>query len=175
MGDDRFEQIHALFLLEATNLYNYVAHICPPQVDAQDVVQEVFIKAFRHWHTFKHQSTEKTWLFKIARNHVYDMCRKQKRQTQLVYHLQDRSLESTSLASSIELQEIIASLPPMQQEIVFLRTIQGFSTSETARILGISSTNVRISLHRARKQIAQQWFSDTVDERGKPHGEFSHR
>ncbi|QQE77126.1 RNA polymerase sigma factor [Alicyclobacillus sp. SO9] len=174
MSEDRYEEIHSLFQLEATNLYNYVSHMCPPWMDAQDVVQDVFIKAFRYWHKFNHKSSARTWLFKIARNHIKDMYRKEKRESESLYRLQSSSRQSTSLSSSLELQEIIELLPLMQRETIFLRIIQGFSTKETAEILKVSPMNVRVSLYRARKLIVKLWFSDSADEGGKLHGENLH-
>ncbi|QSO46080.1 RNA polymerase sigma factor [Alicyclobacillus mengziensis] len=74
--DQQTAIIRQLFDEYADSLYRYAKYSLPPDMDARDVVQEVFLRAFRSWHGFQGQSSAKTWLYQIARNHIYDLLRK---------------------------------------------------------------------------------------------------
>ena len=120
------------------------------EADAQDIVQDVFLKYLSLKPTFNDQSHEKAWFLRTTINCCHDFLRKQK----LRNHL---SLEdATHIAEGGDdgvghLLELIAQLPPIYKDVVILHSLEGFSTAETADVLEISVSAVKMRLSRARE------------------------
>ncbi|WAH38053.1 RNA polymerase sigma factor [Alicyclobacillus dauci] len=71
MEDDTHSIISALFEEHAESIFRFATLSLPRDLDAKDVVQEVFLKAYRSWNTYNKGSNERTWLYQIAKNHIY--------------------------------------------------------------------------------------------------------
>lgn len=128
--------------------------------DVEDIVQEVFIKAIDRIDSFRGDSSPKTWLISIARNTAIDNARKKKsrdwRKLIDVYgHQTDTSPEEQqmTLESKLELHHAITKLKQNYRDVVVLRSIEELSVAETARILKWSETKVRVTFHRALKNL----------------------
>jgi len=139
--------------------------------DAEDAAQEAVFKAFTHINAFRGESKFSTWLIRIAINEARMMLRKQHRQLyesldeptadeQGDYWPKDFAdwreipIEAVQLKEFREaLSRALASLEPKYREVLVLRDIEHFSIAETAEALGISETNVRTRLHRARLRM----------------------
>ncbi len=139
--------------------------------DADEVAQEAILKAFSHLKDFRRESRFSTWLIQITINEAHMRVRKYRpsrhdsldepRSTEEGdYVPQDfadwREIPSESLERS-ELQAALSraldSLAPKYREVLVCRDVQGLSVAETAEALGISETNVRTRLLRARLQM----------------------
>ena len=124
--------------------------------DVDDIVQEVFIRFHRSLSRFEGRSSVKTYLTRIAVNGSLDYLRKQKRknsrETSLDAASERQQFVETSVDSSDD-QEIIRlaieSLPEKYRTIVTLRMIEGYSTQETAELLGVKYGTVLSRLSRA--------------------------
>lgn len=122
---------------------------------AEDAVQETFIKAYRHLDAFRGESSEKTWLYKIAIN----VCRDMRRSRWM--RLFDRSVSVDTMQIpvggapdvSIALMQEIMRLPVRQREAVFLFYYQDMTLSEIGKLLGVPISTVGDRLNRARKQL----------------------
>jgi RNA polymerase sigma-70 factor (ECF subfamily) len=139
--------------------------------DAEDAAQEAVFKAFTHINAFRGESKFSTWLIRIAINEARMMLRKQHRQLyesldeptadeQGDYWPKDFAdwreipIEAVQLKELREaLSKALASLEPKYRQVLVLRDIEHFSIVETAEALGISETNVRTRLHRARLRM----------------------
>lgn len=129
---------------------------------AEDAVQETYIKAYQGWHAFRGQSSEKTWLMKIAIN----VCRSQLRGGWY------RRVFPRELAREEGYEQVfpddtvcdaIAALRPKYREAVLLFYYQELKASEIASILGISESAVTVRLSRARRELKQTlkgWYFD---------------
>lgn len=135
---------------------------------AEELVQEVYIKVLQSYHSFSHQSSEKTWLFSIARHTTIDWIRKQHRQKRrslgTVGDVEGETIRDQSLlpdeivTQRDEIRQIYkelqrCSLP--QQQVIILRYIEQLSIAETAAILGWSESKVKTTQHRAIKALQQ--------------------
>lgn len=134
------------------------------EAEAEDVVQETFVRAFRHLENFEERSSVGTWLSRIAVNEALARWRRSQRFGSLESETHQKkggsySVESSQpgpedQASSRELRSVLtAAIDSLSQELrtVFvLREIEGLSTLETSEILQISSEAVRVRFHRAR-------------------------
>lgn len=149
------EAIERLFELYADDLYRYTRYTLPDIDDPMDVVQEVFMRAFRAWASFRQDSNAKTWLFHIAKNYMVDILRRKRteRKHKLSYEINDLSEVGVPLESLIELEELVESLKPDHRQVIILRSIQGMTVDETGEILGWSQAKVKTTLHRAVKEL----------------------
>lgn len=140
--------------------------------EAEDVVQETFLNAFKAIQDFEWRSDMKTWLYRIAHNAA--LARLRQRQytfsvdaptlgdeaTQIPRQLFDgcclpeRDFETAESRAQVE--QAIASLPEKLRLVFVLRELEGLSTEDTAKALGISSQNVKVRLHRARLQLREK-------------------
>ena len=125
---------------------------------ADDAVQETFIKAYRAMNSFRRESSEKTWLTRIAVNTCRDMMR-----SRWFLHI-DRSVDIADLpeesvesdAEDSELMETVLSLPLKQREVVLLYYYQNLTMQEISEALHITVSNVSRRLENARKALRKQ-------------------
>ncbi|MFC1856513.1 RNA polymerase sigma factor [Thermodesulfobacteriota bacterium] len=166
-------------------LYNFGLRMCGDIRDAEDLVQDTFLNVFRYLNDFRYETKFRNWLYRIATNVCIKKRRKSKfapeRELSLEEFLPDveKSLPNEIPAwartpsdqlldeeLSGTLKSTILSLPENYRLVVVLRDIEGFSTEETARILNLTPTNVKVRLHRARlflKDKLKSYFEN--DER----------
>jgi RNA polymerase sigma-70 factor (ECF subfamily) len=161
--DSRKEVIRQLFEEHADGIYRYVSYSLPSHIDARDVVQEVFLRAYQGWDGFQHKSSPKTWLYRIARNYIYDLLRKQYRETSHVGYLETGvSVEPQELQTMVEYEDVLRQLPDLHRQVVVLRAVEGLNVRDTARILGCSEGSVRLIFYRARKRLQRLLSENTT-------------
>ena len=122
---------------------------------AEDAVQETFVKAYRNLTTFRGESSEKTWLMKIAMNTCRDLRRSG------WFRMMDRRYTpdmlpeavSSSREDDAELVSAVMHLPAKLRQVVLLYYYQGMNTLEIADSLGISQSSVSGRLKRAREKL----------------------
>ncbi len=154
------EAVDELFRLYASDIYRYARVSLNSDSDAKDVVQDVFLKAFQHWSQFRHQSSAKHWLFRIARNCVTDRIRrKMTEKTYLETVKREHMNQACGLGTLVELENLVGQLKPDYRQVVVLRLVQDFTVEETAQILGWPRSKVRLTLHRAAKQL-RTWLEN---------------
>ncbi|MFQ3542939.1 RNA polymerase sigma factor SigX [Halobacillus rhizosphaerae] len=155
-----YEQYHQ-------DLYQFIMYMVKDRDIAEDLVQETYIKILRSYHTYDNRSSEKTWLFSIARHVTIDYFRKQKRKRARIFDwfdwgekqetIQDHQPLPEELAiQNDELREVYQTLDQCtvdQKTVIILRYIQGMSIKETASILGFSESKIKTTQHRAIKAI----------------------
>lgn len=137
--------------------------------DAEDAVQETFIKAFKYIHTFEERAQLHTWLHRIVVNTSLMKLRERRRKPQesieellpaftadghQVTESQEWSdalLERKETAAVV--RQAIAMLPEQHRTVLILRDIEEHDTAETAALLGTTTTVVKVRLHRARQAL----------------------
>lgn len=147
---------------------------------ADDLAQEVFIKAYLALPKFKLKSEFGTWLYRIAVNHIKDYLRKKVRIKEIsLSNVKELSVTNKEEPTSEEreqteerkrkiLYRLIHELPKKSQIILTLRDIQGFSYKEISKILNISMGTVDSSLFRARKMLRER-LNTFLREKGGKH------
>ncbi|MCF8566080.1 sigma-70 family RNA polymerase sigma factor [Alicyclobacillus tolerans] len=132
---------------------------------AQDVAQDVFLRAYSNIGSFRGDSSAKTWLLAITVNRCKDLLRSWTSRHEVAY--EDTELSTLASGSNTEqevterlerdrLWEIVHSLPVKYREVVVLYYQRGLSSSEAAAVLDCSEQNVRTRLHRAREMLKQR-------------------
>lgn len=149
------DAVNRLFELYGDGIHQYVRFSLNNPVDAEDIVQDVFLQALRSWSSFRGGSSEKTWLWSIARHRLQDRIRQRAREGTSV-EADDDILEGTAtsdLDTLIDLERSLQHLSMDQRQVFTLRIIQDKPAAEVASILGWSNVKVRVTLHRALKAL----------------------
>jgi RNA polymerase sigma-70 factor (ECF subfamily) len=149
--------------------------------DAEDTLQEVFIKAFQALPGFREEARFSTWLYRIAHNACLMRIRKKKLETvsldrpldveegQVQREVTDWSTDPRAGVMSQELSSVLTrhinELSPDNRIVFVLRDIHGLSTDDTANVLGLSVPAVKSRLHRARLYLRER-LSDYMVEGG---------
>lgn len=143
-------------------LYRIARAILRSNDEAEDVVQDAYVRAYEHLHQFLGRSRFSTWLTKIAVHEALSRAQKLNRSQELeamIPQEQEAALTEPSIspeqqASQTEmerlLEEAILTLPEHFRTVLMMRDIEEMSTSETAVALDLSEENVKVRLHRAR-------------------------
>jgi RNA polymerase sigma-70 factor, ECF subfamily len=158
-----------IYRLHCGRVYALCLRMLRDSVEAEDLVQEVFIQLFRKIHTFRGESAFSTWLHRLTANLVL-MYLRRKRPTFLSLDDITRSEEEdtkpsqemgapdprlSGLIDRVNLQSAIDQLPKGYREIFILYDVHGYEHSEIAKILGRSIGNSKSQLHRARKRLRE--------------------
>ena len=167
----------------ASQLYSAALRMTRNPADAEDVVQETFLKAYRGYGTFKAGTNLKAWLYRILTNTYINRYRKAQRRPSEVElgELQDLYLykrlgEQSGASQSAEaevlerfvdsdVKQALESLPEHFRMPVLLADVEGFSYKEIAEILDVPIGTVMSRLHRGRKALQKKLWS-VAEERG---------
>lgn len=148
-----------------TRLFRIAQHVTHNREDAEDAVQEAFLKAFRNLAKFQEKSQFSTWLIRITVNESLMKLRKQRHTREVPiendFHEElevvDWAPNPEQLYAATELRNILRSqlqeLPPSLKIAFVLRDIEGLSSEETARVLQLSVDAVKARLWRARLKL----------------------
>jgi RNA polymerase sigma-70 factor (ECF subfamily) len=155
------------------NVFRIAQHITHNEEDAQDVVQEAFLKAYQNLEQFQGNSKFYTWLVRIAVNEALMKLRRRRsdktvsldedvvtEEGSMPREVADWSPNPEQLYGQSELGDIlkktIQGLPPGFRTVFVLRDVEGLSTEETAEMLGLSIPAVKSRLLRARLQLRER-------------------
>ena len=165
------------------NVFRIANHITQNREDAEDVVQDAFLKAFQNLGQFQGQSKFYTWLVRIAVNEALMRLRRRRPERMVSLdedintgedtiprEVADWSPNPEQLYNQSELREIlqktIQGLPPSFRTVFVLRDVEGLSTEETADALGLSIPAVKSRLLRARLQLRERLTKYFKKQRG---------
>ena len=162
-GDE--EAFAALVNKYKTKVFNLAFSLTRSRDTADDLAQEVFLKAYLSLPKFQLKSEFGTWLYRITVNHTKDYLRKKIKMKEI--HLDDFAVSQQEEVLVKEKKEdkeqkrkilyrILDQLPEKYRLILILRDVQGFSYEDLAKILKISPGTVDSRLHRARKMLRQK-------------------
>ncbi len=129
--------------------------------DAAELMQDVFIKAWRRLGTFRGDSAFSSWLHRLAVNTMLEGARSDGRRTARVLAMDDTSrLAGAARSSGIELkmdmEDAIASLPKGARVAFVLQDVEGYQHQEIAEQLSVSVGTVKAQLHRARRLLRER-------------------
>ncbi|MGN0609361.1 MAG: RNA polymerase sigma factor [Oscillospiraceae bacterium] len=119
--------------------------------DAEDVVQEVFIRLMNNYNGFESGEHKKAWLIRVTINLCRDISRS--RRFKGLEPLEDYPCFYGDELKNCEIIEMIRNLPENRRNAVYLFYFEGYSINEIAEITGRNAKSVGSDLHRARKQL----------------------
>lgn len=166
----------------STPIYRLGLKILGNEQDAEDILQETFIKAYRSIENFEGRSALSTWLYRIATNEALMLLRKRKPALDLVLEddneddIEPREIvdwcclpeeEMLSTESRIFLEKAVQVLSPSLRLVFLMRDVERLSIKETAEILEISESAVKVRLMRARLRLREElthYFGAQMDK-----------
>ncbi|PLS16390.1 RNA polymerase sigma factor SigX [Bacillus sp. M6-12] len=175
---------HELYEKFHHDLFQFLFYMVKNRETAEDLVQEVYIRVLKSQARFEGKSSERTWLYSIARNAAIDYFRKQKSWKQRLLEnfdwdrhqvIDDKPLPEEIAMQNDQAQWIYRSLDQCtvdQRSVIILRFIQSLSISETAQVLGWSESKVKTTQHRALKAVKKVMEDNAVKE-GNAHDKIT--
>jgi RNA polymerase sigma-70 factor (ECF subfamily) len=167
--DPRHKEFEQQTLPHMEVLYNYALRMTGNREDANDLLQETFLKAFRFWDKFEQGTNLRAWLFRIMKNTYINLYRKEVKEPDKVdydeiegyYNLiRDQSSDDNDLQEKMfgqllddDVSKALESLPEEFRTVVILCDIEGLAYEEIAEFLQIPVGTVRSRLHRGRKLL----------------------
>ncbi len=150
----RKPNIEAAYSDYADLLYRVALAQLANAADAQDAVQDVFIKYMTKAPVFADKEHERAWLLRVTVNRCHDIARREKKRHTLP--LEDAlGLAAEEQGRVTTLLETLAVLPAKYKDAVILHYLEGFSQQETADILHISLSAVKMRISRARAMLGK--------------------
>jgi RNA polymerase sigma-70 factor (ECF subfamily) len=152
------------------------------RAEADDIVQETFLRAYRHWHTFERGTSARAWLFTIARNVFLRSRERQARipetleseldfdvaavsASQILREAVEHDPESRFFSSFIdeEVTRAVEQLPPDFREVVVLSDIEGLNYGEIADVVDVPLGTVKSRLYRGRRLLQRALYDYAIE------------
>ncbi len=167
-GDiEAYREIYEIF---ARRVLNFIYRMVNSPEEAEDLMQETFVTVYQKLGALKDDSKFEPWLFRIARNFVYQRYRTRPPSTVSLDELDEDGQPVTQVADSrknpdeafqtIELKDVvadvIADLPEKYREVFILSAIQNLSYQEIAEVVDRSLPSVKTDIHRARLEVRKR-------------------
>jgi len=146
---EAFDEIYRMF----APLVHGILLARVPYDDVKDIVQEVFLAAYKNLHSLRDRNMVGAWLAKIARNQAVEHYRRARPTEELSEEVRGKHVPK---AEAIEILAAIKSLPETYREPMVLRLIEGMSGNEIAERTGLTSDSVRVNLHRGMEQLRKK-------------------
>ena len=165
MRKSRQEKYEILIDGLSGDLYRFAYWMCRDRVQAEELVQETFLRAWKSLDSLRDASSAKAWLFTIFRREYARQFERKRLELQDVEDLGDLPATQSGFDTTTEayvLRRALARLPEDYREPLILQVLGGFSCDEIAETLGISSSAVMTRLFRSRKQMREMLGEDGV-------------
>jgi RNA polymerase sigma-70 factor (ECF subfamily) len=149
-GDEEaFNEIYKIF----APLVHGIVLARVPRDEAADIVQEVFLSAYKNLHTLRDKNAVGPWLAMIARNRATEFYRQLKPTEELSEEMRGKDKQQTEAR---EILTAIRALPDTYRETLVLRLVEGMTGQEIAERTGLTPESVRVNLHRGMKLLRQK-------------------
>lgn len=154
-----FEQIYKQHAKKMKSIaFNHLGTVS----DAEDAVQETFLKIHRAASTYTGEASFATWAYRILINTCYDILRKRKRRGDEpaiddVPETAERTAPNVDDVKKLTLRKLLGDLPEQKRTVFTLFEIEGLSHAEIGSILGITEGNSKWILFATKKQLQEQW------------------
>lgn len=138
-------------------VYTLCLNLVGSREEAQDLLQETFLRAFRGLPGFRGQSQLGTWLYRIAVNAAHDRRRRQRPQERLE---PEQAAETPDVAMVEQVRAALATMRAPHRTVLALHYGQGLTGVEIAECLGWSLSRVKVTMHRARRAFREAFLAD---------------
>ena len=149
-------------------LYSLAFRMLGRGEEAEEAVQEIFLRAFRALARFRPDRRFHPWLYTIALNHLRTVVRQRNRRRGLRLVPLDEEADAAAVrgeqpAAALEreagerlAQRALDGLPPLYREVFLLREVEGLGVRDAAEALGVPEGTVKVRLHRAKQELARR-------------------
>jgi RNA polymerase sigma factor (sigma-70 family) len=148
-------------------LFNYGRRFCQDREFLMDCIQEVFYELWNRREKISSTASVKWYLFKSVRLRIFRDQSKWNRNDEVSgdynflveFNIESKIIDDLDLSElSKKIKDILNSLPPRQQEIMYLRFYEGLSLDQIAEIMGINKQSLRNLLHKSYKYFRSEWI-----------------
>jgi len=155
-----------LFERHHKRVYQYCWQLVRQEAQAEDLVQEVFLKILNKAGSFRGQGSFRAWMFNIARNLTFDHLRQSKRQgreapsaetAELLVDHRSAEQAASGFQDIDTLQQAMSRLPESAQEVIWLGRFEFENYEELGRALGCKAATARVRMHRAMQQLTLEF------------------
>lgn len=153
-------------------LYNFIIRVVSNSEDAQDILQDTFVRVWEKSHQFKGQSSAKTWIYKIALNLSYSHLKRRNRWSFTVVDDMKTLISGSDPAKDTEqvfyseiLEQSLKTLTPRQKAVVLGRIYQDLPFAQVAEAVGCSVNSAKVHFHEGKKRI-EKYMKEQVGEDG---------
>lgn len=150
---------YELYTLYVDAMYNIGMRMLGNKEDAEDIVQESFVSAFKNLEGFGYESTFGSWLKRIVINKSINYLKKKEIPVVPIdaheFHLQDVEQEETEAVDIKRVKIGINKLPSGYRQIINLYLVEGYDHIEIGEVLGISTSTSKSQYHRAKKKLVE--------------------
>jgi RNA polymerase sigma-70 factor (ECF subfamily) len=136
-------------------VWRFVAHQVGVD-EADDVTQDVYVRAWRALPAFRREASARTWLLAIARRACVDTMRRRARRTRLAGRLDGPAAEPSDPASAHALRALVATLESSRREAFVLTQLLGFSYDDASAVCAVPVGTIRSRVARARADLIEQ-------------------
>ena len=151
------EQYTTLALSVKDTLYRLALSITGSDVEAEDIVQDIYEKAWRARDAVLASSYPRAYLCRMTRNLAIDRLRMRKATVEITDREDEDSVKEIIIKDIAQYTtHIISTLPERQRLAIQMRDVEGYELEEIAEVLECDQTSVRMNLSRARKSIREQ-------------------
>ena len=174
--DDKELEFERIALVHLDTIYNAALRLTGHTSDAEDLVQETFLKAYRFFHRYREDNNCLAWLFRIMKNSYINRFRQKSREPAMVSNdghdglvfepedvLGEPDKEMLDRLLDDEVEQAVQALPDEFKMVVLLSDIQGLQYKEIADILSCPIGTVRSRLSRGRRLLKRQLWANAQD------------
>jgi RNA polymerase sigma-70 factor (ECF subfamily) len=145
------ESFRQLYRRHTPALYGLALRLCRVESDAQDAIQESWIRACTALSSFQWRSTLRTWLTGILINCIREQSRKRSDKNETDCLIDEGTLVVDTMRSELNVEQAIARLPDGYRHVLTLHDIAGYTHEEISTLLDISIGSSKSQLHHARR------------------------
>lgn len=165
-ADGDVEAFERLYRAHAARVYSLVRRMLGEDL-ADEVTQDVFVRAWQKLGTFRGDAAFGTWLHRVAVNLVLARRKELGKRRGRFHHDGESALRAMSggrdrPATRIELEAALATLPDGAREVFVLHDVEGYKHREIARMLGVTTGTTKAQLHRARMMLRERVSPSTT-------------
>ena len=154
-------QLHQILQPKMLEIKKYLIRLGAPAADAEDIVQDTVYKALLYIDSIDEHKFS-AWLYKVAINRYYDLCRRSKR---IIIPIDNVDVPDTELPEDHlllkekreDIERVLAQLLPLHKQLIIMKYELELSYQEIAELLGIKTDTVKSALFRARKQFQKKY------------------
>jgi RNA polymerase sigma-70 factor, ECF subfamily len=166
---EQLKQFENLALVHTKTLLRSAVRMCGSSTEADDIVQETLLRAWKYWHTFELGSNCRAWLFRIMINLIH------RRRESLSNNSEHFSVDEPAILNVLRFEPkldmdeqgalaAVYQLPAEYRDIILLVLVEEFSYKETATMLNVPMGTVMSRLHRARQMVKKLLCPNTKED-----------
>ena len=157
--DRDVEAFESMYREHSARIYSMATRMAGSPQDGEDLLQEIFLQAYRKLGSFKGESSLGTWLYRLALNHCLDYVRSRRAKMNRLTETLDaeQSIEPVAARQTpiakMDLERAIERLPDGCREAFVLHDVEGFDHKEVAKLLGIAEGTSKSQVFKARMKL----------------------